>query len=686
MTDTGTAQSVTGSERWLQWFPSLVLFLSIVAFWQGDFFYGKVSVMLLGLAVLALAGSRQVLANVLDKRFLSAFAVVLVIYIGSLWLLGRGSRTVEQLIWWGGVFATLAVTGGGTRFVLPGLTTGILLTSLFGILQWAGVIPANFDAYGQIDPASLFGLSNFSAEFLAPLVPLLWVRRTSFSSRWMRGLISVTTVLAVVYIVVAHSRAGWLGLGIGISVMLFYGSRRMRIVSVVTVLLSLGIVAGALRRPGASDSFRLEGQKTALQMVIENPLGVGPGWFADYADSYLPEAARKRQERTLHRMMDPHDELLRVLAEFGWGGALVFVGLILFWLTSLQAYRREKDDASLLAGALAFLAIAFVSTPGRTASGMLVLGLLFGMQKAPDFSTKPKAVYWRIPVVMVVLAMLAFGARLSRAEQAFRTGLALINFEKGPRYNRARMAFAEALKFDGGHRSARLGYVKSLFGLNQWQLAFRAALPLLSSGSPPDSLLRLVVFAGVRAGDPKDLIALLNRYQVRIFNWQIMDLMALGQELLRAGMPQAAAELLDQPRVRKKNEGILLLSLARLNAGQAKQVVQLLKDDPRRETILEVAITLALAYEKLQRYHEAERVLREIDSKFPGETKAVLYLARDLWQQQDRQGAMEQIAIALRRDRTLTLDPSSETDPVFRRLYNYVVEQKMKGLRKKSAN
>jgi len=449
----------------------------------------------------------------------------------------------------------------------------------------------------------------------------------------------------------------------------------------VAALLAVMVVGYSVAKPRASDKFRLEGQATVVKMVVEKPLGVGPGWFADYADSYLPDEARQRQERTLHRMMDPHNALLLALAEFGWGGAAVLIGLVLFWLRTLLIFRKRTGDFSLLAGALAFLATALVSTPGRTASGMLVVGLLLGFQQPTDDEVVELHWLWRVPMVLMALAWLAGAFRLSRAEQSFRVGLAMMNVAGEPKYNIARKEFGEALQFDSGHRSARLGYVKALFGLNQWDLAFRAALPLLQSGAPPESLLRLVIFAGVRSGDPKDIAALLNRYQQRVFGWPMLDLLALGQELLRAGLPEAAAELLDQPRVKENIQGTIMLALARLNAKQPEKVIQVLRDDLRRPTVLEYNITLALAYESLQQYHESEAILREADALFGKDAKVALYLGRDLWLQKRQDEAVAQIVVALQRDPSLSLEPASEPDPVFKEMFNDIVRRKVKALR-----
>ena len=209
--------------------------------------------------------------------------------------------------------------------------------------------------------------SAFESFALAALLALsLSARRAHW--RWL-GL--GAAVLVTLAIVLAFSRAAYLGLAAGLVTVLWHLARAGRIrtvlaIVVLTATVGVGITrfqagvylsttVATIAQPGElSNLERISRWLAAWKMVRDHPwLGVGYGNYSDTYYSYRVVTLRT-QER--FRRMGVHSEYLKILAEMGWlgfGACLTFL-ILVFRQGSIAIGRaRSPTDRAMAIGALA---------------------------------------------------------------------------------------------------------------------------------------------------------------------------------------------------------------------------------------------------------------------------------------------------------------------------------------------
>ncbi len=204
----------------------------------------------------------------------------------------------------------VAAEGGG-GLALRGLALAAMAGAAIGLAQAYG---ANLDwISSDRPPGGTFGNRNFLAHFTAISTPLLLLlavrsRRAAGRALWLAGLLAAGCA-----IVLTRSRAGWLGFGGGLAVMVtaWLLTRRetraatRRPLRLAALALALGVVLALLlpnrlewrsSSPYAetltrltdfhngSGHGRLIQYRNSLRLVAHRPiLGVGPGnWFVHY--------------------------------------------------------------------------------------------------------------------------------------------------------------------------------------------------------------------------------------------------------------------------------------------------------------------------------------------------------------------------------------------------------------------
>ncbi|MCU0727796.1 MAG: O-antigen ligase family protein, partial [Planctomycetes bacterium] len=202
-------------------------------------------------------------------------------------------------------------------------------------------------------PASTFGNPSFAAEFIAPaalLLPVLW-------AAGHRALALGAAPLLLGFLVVARSRADWLGLAAGIlTLALLAILPRLRraapllplAVGILGLAVALPYVFRALPVPllGRSDTVEIRAhvRESAFRMALDHSfLGVGlEGFRAHYPAYRNPREA----ELSLRRQVSfPHNLPAQVAAETGFAGLLV-LGLVLLvplWSGLFAAHRKPED-------------------------------------------------------------------------------------------------------------------------------------------------------------------------------------------------------------------------------------------------------------------------------------------------------------------------------------------------------
>lgn len=289
-----------------------------------------------------------------------------------------------------------------TRLVLNAyLLTGIL-AALCGIAGYLNLFPGAFDLFTRYGRASgPFKDPNVFGPFLvAPLLTALhlWLVRPL-----RRGLLPLlAAAILAVGILFSFSRGAWAAAAIGF---LIYGyvytitadTNRQRVKLVALVLFGIAalgmIVTAALQSEAISDLLeqraaltqsydegpdgRFGGQKKAVGLILENPLGIGSAIFTRF-----------------YHHEEVHNVYLSMFLNAGWVGGLLYlmtcVGTLIFGF----GYAFKKSATSPL-----FL-IAFAALAGNICEGVLIdsdhwrhfyllLALVWGMMAADQRRARP---------------------------------------------------------------------------------------------------------------------------------------------------------------------------------------------------------------------------------------------------------------------------------------------------------
>jgi probable O-glycosylation ligase (exosortase A-associated) len=208
--------------------------------------------------------------------------------------------------------------------------------------------------YRIAGPGGILGDENFFCLAIDMVVPMLvWLAGTE-PRRWLRQGMRVLAFLCAVAVVGTHSRSGFLGLCLGVLLLVFYSRWKVLAFAGLALagllLVSYGPSA-ALKRyqsiPTAAKTDpsaigRLQAWKTAIRMGEAHPaFGVGPRnfilEFAHYSD-YKPRA--------------PHNGFIALLADAGVP-AVVFFSFMIFTAIAQMFWWRKKIMAVPGCGSLA---------------------------------------------------------------------------------------------------------------------------------------------------------------------------------------------------------------------------------------------------------------------------------------------------------------------------------------------
>jgi O-antigen ligase len=177
-----------------------------------------------------------------------------------------------------------------------------------------------------------WGGPNALSHSLAPIVPLYIAFLTPRFNSWIRWAAAVTLVAGLACVALTLSRAAILHVGVALAIMCFVSPYRWRIVvGTILVMTVAGVflpvnLAGRLESfsKGSSDaSFNERAMilSVAMDMAAESvPVGRGSGAFMTYEQDYFPD---------LHvRVFHAHNTYAQLLAENGFLGLLLFIGLL----------------------------------------------------------------------------------------------------------------------------------------------------------------------------------------------------------------------------------------------------------------------------------------------------------------------------------------------------------------------
>ena len=241
---------------------------------------------------------------------------------------------------------------------------------------------------------------------------------------WKKGparLIVKLPLLIIYFVFVAWSggRGGLLGL-IFIAVVYVLiqpgGSRLLRTlyaIVLVTVIAYIGLDAVGGQATESSNRLiaTLRGEKTtstesrellvrkAWHLALKNPaFGVGMGDFVDTYDPVVEEATSKRVRDYVTLQSDEHNTYAEMMAEIGFPGVFLFVGMLVAVFRIGWRYRRSPE-VRLWTTSYAGLMLQLLVVGDIALGGLfyLPIALLLGMTSDPD--VRNEAAHRRAPVL-----------------------------------------------------------------------------------------------------------------------------------------------------------------------------------------------------------------------------------------------------------------------------------------------
>ena len=185
------------------------------------------------------------------------------------------------------------------------------------------------------------------------ILPMIIFLRRDVTQTWLRHFLLAMFGFTVISILLTHSRGALLGL-LAVLACLFLKSRAKFIFTLI-VCVSIPVALATLPdnwfgkmetistyEEDTSAMGRIEAWQMASQLAVDRPLfGAGFRCFTpEMYEYYFPGAFRKG--------VDAHSIFFQVLAEHGFGGITIYIGLILSSLLSLrQMAKKSKDDPDL---------------------------------------------------------------------------------------------------------------------------------------------------------------------------------------------------------------------------------------------------------------------------------------------------------------------------------------------------
>jgi len=311
------------------------------------------------------------------------------------------------------------------RFSTAILVAGVL-NALMALTQSAGMETFWSTAReGRHVVYGMFGNPNLLAEYLAPLAILGFSASLVARERFWRGCAGGATVLFLIVILLTETRAAWVGLLAGFTVLVFLaGAGRIRkLVFGAIAVAMIAISAWAPLRsrvllgfsgndPGvATRTFMW---RVAAAMFKDHPvLGVGVGGYGlrylDYA-AKVQEAGQGRPQYagiTAQAHCDP----LQEVAEGGMLGAVVWIALSVFLLVRALSGmpgvlgRDRIVKATGLAIAATVLAESTVGFPLRSfpTACLLLWGIAVAARPPVFLPSKPIQKWWGLSVGVLAI-------------------------------------------------------------------------------------------------------------------------------------------------------------------------------------------------------------------------------------------------------------------------------------------
>ncbi|MCX7734031.1 MAG: O-antigen ligase family protein [bacterium] len=321
--------------------------------------WGYVSMALFGAVITYIYWKNKNIFFNFPRTFLLVFAFLIYGVLSALWATNPYKTQNLAVMIGPGILAYLAsqtLNSKEIRIISIFIAITSAIVSGYGILQLIGVYPMPPDQYGNPNPITTFGLSNFAVEYL--LLAFSLVIGFSFAERGpMKYLFITSSLINFIYIFGAKNRAGWVGMATilaGFSLIytlqkIRYGTdvrKVLRYTGATLVILALLFAAflnftdygkqisGRLKSfvqvgPGSSVTTRLMAWNASYEMMKDSPIfGVGAGNYEILSWKYAPRLLDEATMFTNTRVDKAHNEYVQIMADLGIVGFSIFLGII----------------------------------------------------------------------------------------------------------------------------------------------------------------------------------------------------------------------------------------------------------------------------------------------------------------------------------------------------------------------
>lgn len=322
---------------------------------------------------------------------------------------------------------------------------GLLLTQLlastivcvYGFVQYFQVVYLPYDQYGDPDPSSTIGLTNFVVEYMILIVAAPLALGLREPRRWVRALYAIAWMTMLAYFLVSRNRNGFIALAvvaISTTLLLVWLTRaqaqrlglRLRTVLLgiaIGILVATAVVQGTTvgqrvfdritelfevapredveaswaRRLAtrlsrdASVRFRLQTWYQALDRMFPDApwVGVGLGNLEIEFPRFYTEFLEGMTIRNNTRVVECHNEYLQYLIDLGLIGLILFLWMLVQAVrtahSSLQRVRGPDDLAlwlALHAGLPGFASMAFFAFPLHLPTSGIIFFAVLGLSAA----------------------------------------------------------------------------------------------------------------------------------------------------------------------------------------------------------------------------------------------------------------------------------------------------------------
>jgi O-antigen ligase len=245
------------------------------------------------------------------------------------------------------LFVTVSVVDSlqRLRWVLLSAAAAVGFGSIWVIREWISFR----NVYPDFRPGWSVGDSNYFATSAVLCLPFMFLHILSGDVvRWEKRLYTGALLITIVAITLCASRGGFLGLMAAFFVFVWRSRRRLRNLTIISVLLlvpTLALPNSPVRRllqPNRSDressENRIAAWKAAKRMIAAHPLaGIGLGNFKTLMPMYTDPGVRTD---TIG-----HNAYLEVAAEMGIPQLAVFLAILFFSYQSLEQTRRRVQHS-----------------------------------------------------------------------------------------------------------------------------------------------------------------------------------------------------------------------------------------------------------------------------------------------------------------------------------------------------